>query len=161
MLSLTMKNSGIDARLVRRDPNYCLVVDFENSVPPMVWHCDLERVSSFTLLVRGSGDDWALGLVEHKGEFVSVARFDSREDAEDAFESVQKALVHRPSGQNHVWLRWFAVLLIAAALFSGMSLLGSKTQDDTAKPSSAEMDVQPEADQKGVPLSADEFLQGR
>ncbi len=162
MLSLTMKKDEIKTRLVRREPNYCLVVDFENSVPPLVWHLDLEKTGTFTLSLRGSGDDWTLGIVESKGEFEVVARFDGREDAEDAFEAVQKALMGRPANRGgHPW-RFFLILLIAlATLFMASSLYSKREGVQTPLSGEAPPIAGPSVPRPGVPMSADDVLGGR
>ncbi len=167
MLSLTMKKSDINARLVRRDPNYCLVVEFENSVPPLVWHLDLEKMPSFTLSMRGSGEDWALGIVEHKSEFTPVAHFDNREEAADAYAAIQKTLMKRPYGHKFSFGRFVAFVIVALLAFIIGSGLYSKWQSYREESRASQIQSgdpavqQPKTLRPGVPMSADDVLGGR
>lgn len=167
MLSLTMKKNDVNTRLVRRDPNYCLVVEFENSVPPMVWHLDLEKTPSFTLSLRGSGDDWALGIVEHKGEFTSIARFDSRDEASDAYAAVQKTIMKRPYRGGSKVGQWMLILLLMLVVYvigSGFYEKWSENRQGgqmSQTQSGVSSVQQPQALRPGVPMSADDVLRGQ
>jgi len=81
----------VEAKLV----GSTLVAAFHQSTPSLIWKFDLERNHSFTLALQGEEGDLELGVTSSKGEFYPVARFASREDADQAFTAVQKALMTR------------------------------------------------------------------
>lgn len=160
MISFGAKKSEVTAKLVRREPNYCLIVDFENSAPPVVWYLDLEKNPTFTLSLRGSGEDWALGITEHKADFVAVARFDNRDEAEDAFEAVQKALKRRPVCHNSSGWKWLlGIVIVVALLFVASSMFTKKSESSPIASTNANnASVAP---QYGVPVSADDLLKNQ
>jgi hypothetical protein len=151
-----MKQANIETKLVKRAPGSCLVADFRESVPPVVWQLDLTKNPGVTVAVRGRDDDWTLGLVEPKGEFTVVARFDNRDDAEDAYAAVQKALIHGRLGSQHSFWHWILLFLIAVvvvmAVQLGVSALFGLSHDramDSTKSSGQQL---------GVPVPADDVL---
>ena len=90
---LNIRQKSVQAKLVGNT----LVATFRKSNPNLIWNFDLERNHSFTLALQGEDGDFELGVTSPKGEFYPVARFASREDAEEAFSAVQKILMkHKP-----------------------------------------------------------------
>jgi len=88
-----------------------MVISFRHSNPSIIWKYDLERNHSFTLNLQGDDGDFELGITSPKGEFTSVARFASREDADEAFSAVQEILMEKK------WSRLQTVLIGAAGIF--------------------------------------------
>lgn len=96
-----------------RQNGHTLVAAYHNANPPLIWKFDLERNHSFTLALQGEDGDWELGVTTPKEEFHPVARFASREDAEEAFAKTQRALL---CGKRNIW-KMISFLLIAILLF--------------------------------------------
>jgi hypothetical protein len=87
-----------------------LVAVFRHSNPSLVWKFDLARNHSFTVALQGEEGDWELGVTSPKGEFYSIARFASREDAEAAFTAVQKILMKSKRNWFVGPLQWIIVI---------------------------------------------------
>ncbi|MGE3622367.1 MAG: hypothetical protein AB7H77_00650 [Bdellovibrionales bacterium] len=140
-------NYNVEARVV----GTTLVAAFHKSNPSIVWKFDLERNHSFTISLHAKDSDFELGVASPKGEFYSIARFPTYEDAEEALRAVQKALMTKK--MDGKWLRraLFAVCAVAAVLFMiafiGYLLAGKM-------PSAPEKPVV----RNGVPLPADQVL---
>jgi len=145
-----------------------LIVAFRMSQPRLVWRFDLEKNHSFSLALEGEEGTWELGVTSPKGEFYPVARFAAREDADQAFAAVQRALMTRKSA----WLGWllkavgvlalFFMLAAAVAIFT-LSRLGFMGMAGMPNPyAAAGMAAVPAAPvsvpQNGVPLPADQVL---
>ena len=158
MLSFTMKQTNVEAKLVMRAPGHCLVADFRDSMPPVVWQLDLTKGQNIAVALRGRDDDWSLGLVEPKGEFSTVARFDNREDAETAYTSVQKALMKGRACRSHFW-RWVLLIIVVLVVI----LLATKAAPFLIHSASQGLPeaTRSSASQLGVPLPADEVLQNQ
>ena len=90
-----------------------LVVAFRMSQPRLVWRFDLEKNHSFSLALEGEEGAWELGVNSPKGEFYPVARFAAREDADQAFAAVQRAMMRK----NGNWFGWLLKAIGALALF--------------------------------------------
>jgi len=164
----TFKKSGIDARLFRRDPSYALVVDFQNSVPPAVWYCDLEKSASFSVVLRGSGDDWTLGLTTEKGDFTPIAHFDNREDAVDAFDAVHDNLMKRAKkSYSRLWHGILVAVLVIALVLMAKTAVTALWPDVEQTPltegnnPATVTKPAPERTRTNVPLPADEVLLGQ
>ena len=140
-----------------------LVAAFHRADPPLVWRFDLERNHSFSLALQGEDGDWELGLTSQKGEFYPVARFTTREDAEDAFAGVEKVLAKGRHSALRGALKIAGIVTVAAlALATAFTLMvtynvmhlashypGAETQAQGAAPP---------AMKNGVPLPADQYL---
>jgi hypothetical protein len=160
---LTSKKS-VEAKCVGAS----LVAAFHNAEPPLVWRFDLRQNHSFTLALQGEDGAWVLGLAFPNGDFHTVARFATREDAGKAFAVIEKILAKN----KHVWLDYLlkffgVVFLIAALVFAGMVvrnlILRSSENPATAgnaapAASSYVSPNRPPEIKSGVPLPADEFL---
>jgi hypothetical protein len=141
-----------------------LVATFANANPPLIWKFDLARNHSFTIALHGEdGDDWELGVTSPKGEFYPVARFASREDADEAFFKLQKGLAKSQISLPKRILK--IILLVALGLGAFILLLNilrsyaihSALESNFARMPSAQM--APAAIKEGVPQSADDVLQ--
>lgn len=162
---LNSKKPDVTTKLVQREPGYCLLASFENSVPPVVWRHDLAKNPTFSLSLRGSGDDWTLGITEHtqhKADFVSIARFDNREEAEDAYAAVQKALFNKPFRLGALVIPVVLLAVFLLVVYSFMTRNTDSNRGETA-PVAPTSEISKPAPKKefGVPLSADEVLQGQ
>ena len=91
-----------------------LVATFHKANPPLVWKFDLERNHSFTLALQGEEGDWELGLTSPKGDFYPITHFLTRDDAEEAFRQVNKALAQRT----------FSLLGVGFKIVGGLVLVG-------------------------------------
>ena len=173
MLSIINKTSSVKASLVRRNPAPALVASFAMSTPPLVWHLDLEKASSFVLTLNEQDGEWDLGYTPAQGAFISVAHFDDRLEAESAYNAVKRAL-HQPLSDSvhgtSLSKKIFYILLIAALLlFLSQSFLSRPANHvaDQAAQQSGELSEQdwesaPKQDptkiQNGVPMTADDVL---
>lgn len=146
---LSGPKKSVQAKLV----GTTLVAAFRASNPSLIWKFDLERNHSFTLALQGEDGDFELGVTSAKGEFYAVARFASREDAEEAFVAVQRVLMKRKWGWVKCLLIGIVSVLCVALLivlfdryFSGHTL--------SVIPASGTPGSLPQ----GVPLPADQVL---
>lgn len=148
-----------------------LVVTFAEARPVSVWHFSLSTHHNCVFCVQGDAVDWHFGYSVPKGEFVSVARFDNRISAEDAFLEVQAALYksHKEGGSWRGKLRGAfltaAFLIIGGALFAlvfggknNTSL--SETEGAMLSPELASQTNLAKPIKNGVPQSADDVLGG-
>lgn len=131
-----------------------LVAAFHTSNPNLIWKYDLERNHSFTLTLQGEDGDFELGVTSPKGEFYAVARFATREDAEEALAAVQKVLMKRNSTSTGWWKVLTATVLSLALLFIIFVLWVNLRSVDTALNSTGKVKIR-----EGVPLPADQILQ--
>jgi hypothetical protein len=93
-----------------------LIATFHKANPPLVWKFDLERNHSFTVALQGEEGDWELGLTSPKGDFYPITHFLTREDADDAFRCVNKALARHGSPLGFI-LKAAAVIILAGIVF--------------------------------------------
>ena len=97
-----------------------LVATFHRANPPLIWRFDLERNHSFTLALQGEEGEWELGVTSAKGEFYPIARFASREDADEAFAATSKALMKSPCR----WMVLKVLGLVVVVIFAVILLFG-------------------------------------
>jgi hypothetical protein len=97
-----------------------LVSTFHRANPPLIWRFDLERNHSFTLALQGEEGEWELGVTSAKGEFYPIARFASREDADEAFAATSKALMKSPCR----WMVLKVLGLVVVVIFAVILLFG-------------------------------------
>jgi hypothetical protein len=140
---------SVDAKIIGPTPT--LVASFHNSQPPLIWKFDLERNHSFTLSLQGD-EEPELGVTSPKGEFYSVARFATSEDAELAFSVVQKALMKR---KVH-WIKLLMSLVATAVLLLLLYVLVSGFFALTHFASS--LSLGGSSVRNGVPVPADKVL---
>jgi hypothetical protein len=139
-----------------------LIVGFHAASPPLIWRFDLERNHSFTLALQGEDGDWELGVTSPKGEFYPVVHFTAREDAEEAFAKVEKALSLRKAAGS-LAARWLKILLgviavMAAIIFLSIYSVNHKMSIRSSAISSAAPVAATPQVEEGVPLSADDVL---
>lgn len=91
MLSLISKRAPVKAKVIRWGQAPCLVASFQTCSPAIVWHLDLDKTPNVTLTLRETDGEWELGYMPAQGDFVSVVRFDDREDAEEAYACLEKS----------------------------------------------------------------------
>lgn len=142
------RKKPVKAKLVGKT----LVAAFHNSQPELIWTFDLERNHSFALAMQGEEGDFELGVTSVKGEFFPVARFPSREDADEAFIAVRQILMksRRPG-----WLRALAIAAgVVIAVFVAIVLVSIYAGPVRHVLASGSATVIP----SGVPLPADQVL---
>src|SRR5580704_16554799 len=101
------RKKAVDAKRV----GSTLVATFHNRDPSLIWTFDLERNHSFTVTLQGEEGDFELGVTSPKGEFYPVARFVTREDANEALQALQRVLM-----TGRFW--WLSSALKSAAVLS-------------------------------------------
>jgi hypothetical protein len=109
---MALKDKAVEASVIGSS----LVASFNKANPPLVWKFDLERNHSFTIALQGEEGDWELGLTSPKGDFYPVTHFLTREDAEDAFAGVQKALAKKKFSPLWFGLKIVLGLIVLAVL---------------------------------------------
>lgn len=137
-----------------------LVASFSRATTPLVWTFDLDRNHSFTLSLRGEGENWELGVTSFKGEFDVVATFQHKEDAELAFQKIQKALMKRRRtwlgriGRGLLYLVLTGIILVVAFIIFQKYAIEHAMMNLPMLPP-----VHPPAEmQDGIPLPADDVL---
>jgi len=135
-----------------------VVAAFRNSNPSIVWKFDLERNHSFTLALQGEEDDFELGVTSSKGEFYSVARFASREEAEEALLAIQKVLMKKKWSRLRTVLTGAVGLFAIIVVYSFLNNLAGHTVLRKA-PVNTSAPNQPAQIENGVPMPADQVLQ--
>ncbi|MDD5586216.1 MAG: hypothetical protein PHY92_04575 [Alphaproteobacteria bacterium] len=158
MTPFAVKQANVEVKQVSRRSGNCLVANFRESIPPVVWQLDLNKNPNIVVSLRGRDDEWDLGLAEPKGGFTAVAHFDNRDDAEEAYATVKKALMKGRASHSYGPLRWaltIIMVLIAAAVIGAQIGLfsGDSSQGDASSGVSKSS-----GQQLGVPLPADEVL---
>ncbi len=152
----------VKARLVSRKNTTCLVAAFEKATPPMIWQMDLDKLSTFSLMLRETDGEWDLGLALPHGTFTPVAHFDERPDAEAAYAAIRRVLLSKPFA-THTRLSWGAFILAFGLFYFWMSFLSPSTPTQTADQQTRKVLDQAEPKGKptftpGVPMSADDVL---
>ena len=140
-----------------------LIVGFHAANPPLIWRFDLERNHSFTLALQGEDNDWELGVTSPKGDFYPVAHFAAREDAEEAFAKVEKALSFRKgtsSALNKALLVLAAAIVLVVLGVAGFGFyINHAAYSSLNNLSGSATPVMPTVpQQEGIPLPADEVL---
>ncbi len=133
-----------------------LVAVFRTSTPHLIWKFDLERHHSFTLAMQGEEGDLELGVTSTKGEFYPIARFTSREDADEAFRAVQKILMKKKCGWFACMMKWLGalVLLCLITILAGVMYVGRGLPLSALWPAAGPVHIH-----NGVPMPADQVLQ--
>jgi hypothetical protein len=137
-----------------------LTVGFHSANPPLIWRFDLERNHSFTLALQGEDGGWEFGVTTPKGDFYPVVHFAAREDAEDAFTKVERALLTNRSTGSIVAKASMGLVAVVLLVLSGFFLFGLYVNHQASVVSngtSTTTVVQPVAP-GGVPLAADDVL---
>lgn len=137
-----------------------LTAQFGAANPPMIWRFDLERNHSFTLALQGESGDWDLGVTSPKGDFYSVVHFAAREDAEEAFAAVGKALSCRKSHFGYIGKTLLTVIAAALFITAGVAGFAYYVLNQTQSTAINEPGVAPRVSalQEGVPMPADDVL---
>ena len=171
MLSLISKRAPVKAKVIRWGQAPCLVASFQTCSPAIVWHLDLDKTPNVTLTLRETDGEWELGYMPAQGDFVSVVRFDDREDAEEAYACLEKVLLRGCSSFSFgavlknilLSLVLFVVAgFVISFLFSGKTIKGPEQMP--APESSVIEDHSPLAQHEdgeirtGVPVNADDVL---
>jgi predicted nucleic acid-binding Zn ribbon protein len=141
-----------------RQVGHTLVAAYDNANPPLIWKFDLERNHSFSLAMKGTDNGWELGVTSAKDEFHPVARFRSRDEAEEAFSKTQKALM---GGKDNRWRTIAIGLIVVLALMLVvvvLPLMGAvHNLNGKVHAASSTSSAEPEM-KDGVPLDADQVL---
>ena len=148
-----LHKKSVTAKLV--GPN--LVASFPTANPPLIWRFDLERNHSFTLALQGENSDWEFGVTSPKGEFYSIAHFQSREAAEEAFAKTQKALMSKRATLLWTITKYLiGLVLFAFVLFVSFVLIMKLKLPHTSMAMPSGLSLQ--QPQQGIPQSADDIL---
>jgi len=161
-----------------------LILSFPHAQTPVVWQMDLTQAKSSALEVvkAEKGKTFSLTLKTQKGEKVDIAQFENREDAIDGLMAASKALenahgsiqlaanedqkiavAHAPRKKSNKgqWITGILAVLALIVLF-GMwgenAPRGPQSIQTAAGPTGQA--VAPAAQSSGVPVSADDFLNG-
>ncbi len=135
-----------------------LVVAFRATTVPLVWQFDLEKNHSFALVIQGRESAWDFGVIDLKGDFHPVARFNDYADAEDALNAMERSLMKRRVHSRWRYLGWvLAIIILVFALMTGMSSINSTVERSTNL-TSATSTAAPDKMQNGVPVTADDVL---
>jgi hypothetical protein len=139
-----------------------LTVGFHSANPPLIWRFDLERNHSFTLALQGEEGEWELGITTPKGDFYPVVHFVAREDAEEAFNKVEKILAKKRGVGSLIVKALLGVAVLALLVAGSVIAFATYINRMPAFPMSAAglphpMPV-PSAMPEGIPLSADDVL---
>lgn len=142
-----------------------LVASFQKANPPLIWKFDLQRNHSFTLALQGEDGDWELGLNSPRGDFYPIVHFYAREDAEEAFEKVQKILMKKRGSLAWRIIRFVFILifLVLVGIVGWGYYLNQQgiTAEDLMRSGGLTQPTVPSAKPQapmGVPLPADEIL---
>lgn len=135
-----------------------LVGDLKDAVEKTVWRMDLSRVHAVSFKVMHNGSTWDLGMEGPKGEFTSVASYDTAQKAQRALRRMAFAL--RRSGWGRRLVSFVFLVLFLAVMYEVVSfvaggiippnLLGfatggesSRVQIQQGQSTSADMALQP------------------
>ena len=135
-----------------------LVAAFRAAQPRLVWRFDLEKNHSFSVALEGEEGAWELGVTSPKGEFYPVARFPDREDADEAFAALQRALMKGKSGFLGAMLKglgFLALVFVLALVMTGFAVSRLGLLNAAATPAAAAVQLPP---RPGMPLPADQVL---
>lgn len=147
------KKKSVEVKLVGKS----LVASFRASDPALVWRFDLQKNHSFSVALQGEEGEWELGVTSPKGEFYPIARFPAREDAEEAFAAVQKAVMRKKFAWLFCILKTLAALVVAGIVVTiiGYFLLAGVLRLPSGSPAASA----PAAEiPSGVPVPADQVL---
>lgn len=176
MASFFVKRVKTEAKVVRRNQTPCLLASFGAANPPLIWQLDLEKMSSHTISLREKEGEWDLGMVLPGGVFTSVAHFDERPLAEEAYQTVSRVLVH-DAARNGRWgwgRRFFAFIIFVFLAFFVADILftrnpapisvggeGMSYRSGAPAPQSENTVSPPQRQeiQTGVPMNADNVLE--
>lgn len=163
-----------------------LILSFPHALTPVVWQMDITQAKSSALEVLKAEKDeiYTLTLKTQKGEKVEIASFDSREQAINGLMAASKALeaghgnmqiaanedqnitIARASQKKGSKGKWITGIVAAIALFLLFGLWGATAPSGpqsirTAAGTNPQQSSAPSAAQSaGVPVSADDFLNG-
>ncbi|HAX91784.1 MAG TPA: hypothetical protein DCY07_06210 [Rhodospirillaceae bacterium] len=172
MFSILIKQNAATAKLVSRNQTPYLLATFHTSTPPMIWQMDLEKSTSFTVSLREKEGEWDIGYTPSQGEYVVVAHFDERGDAQNAYDVVQKALSQNAGNASGGFgiLKFILFLALLAVLFfaasAALSLLGDAPSSEpkaglSSLGNTSEKVAKPGEMRLGVPVTADDVLSQR
>jgi len=162
------EHQDIVAKLVRASTSPCIVVSFHKSDPHVVWQFDLGKNPNFTIMLRDGERGCNFGVTSPEGIFTPVAHFATREDAENAYAAVHKALMKQGCcGISSGWGRLALILVglfLLFVLFASIVHRTSSTGKGNAAPTAAPVAEEakkpraPAVFKPGIPLPADDVL---
>ncbi|MDD2324789.1 MAG: hypothetical protein PHW63_02080 [Alphaproteobacteria bacterium] len=177
MLSFLGKKPPVKAKVVHWNTVPCLVVSFQTSEPPMLWHLDLEKTPNVTLSLREKDGEWEFGYKPAEKDFVPVYCFDDHDEAQESYAKIEKTLLcGAPSFSFERLIK--NILLLVFLFVVGMGVLAfimpsehasDKAQEERAKAAavvseqavpSVPVDAATDHDamRNGVPVNADDVL---
>lgn len=133
-----------------------LIASFSESQPPTVWKLDLKKNHSFAVTLLEREGKWVIGTNSGKDEFTPMVLFNHREDAAEAYEHIQKAMMRTPWVPVRGYWKLVVGLIVLLGLFYVLSnvFTGSGSAPEIV-PGVAQAPIV----KHGVPQSADEILQ--
>ncbi len=162
-----------------------LILSLPNAIEPIVWRMELDKIGTASFEIKQTKNDNAYNLIlkAKKGTAETIAPFNDKEQALDALIHASKAL-QRPEGINknsndspvnnntthdsnsntkrsNKWLFLFIGFLVVIALYIYMTnQLPNKINNLGSNTSQSLSSDNDPLSQTGVPLSADDFLNG-
>lgn len=162
-----------------------LILSFPHAQTPVLWQMDLAqaKASAIEVLKAEKGTDFTLTLKTQKGEKVIVASFETREEALEGLMAASKALENahgniqiaanedqkiahaRPAkkagkGQWLTGILSVLALIILFGLWSSIAPRPPSGYQGTSATDTAAAQQNSAAQSTGVPVSADDFLNG-
>lgn len=168
MLFCSDKQTRTAAKLIERQSGHCIVASFVESSSPVICQIGLGGGQDIIISLREDNEIWTIGTIDKSGAFKAIAKFDNVKDAEDAYASLQKAVLKGKSFLQTNIGRWLASILIAFILLllvdsvfnivaEVKSVGSSKIQQTEQTTTSSDQMASPEQ-KVGVPIPADEVL---
>lgn len=153
-----------------------LILSFPEALTPVVWQMDLTQTKASALEVKQDKDRFTLALKTPKGEVIDIASFEKREAAVSGLMAASKALESgqgqirpvgtsstieqiRPKSSLKKWILIALGVLALWLLFNMWALQQNSSSNITS--GTGQTESSGSADTSGVPIPADEFLQGR
>lgn len=158
-----------------------LILTLPDAINPIIWRMELGNVRASAIEIRANDNQHILTLKTPRGDIHDIAPFENRDRALHALMQISRALAKAegklaPANINTAppalapapssgpssgikWLIAFAAVILLIFLFSWLSGIAPKTQmlgtstGVVSSPSSG-------GGESGVPLSADQYLQG-
>lgn len=165
-----------------------LILSLPHALTPVVWQMDMTQAKASALEVRENGgkNTFSLILKTPRGEDTEIAPFETRAQAVEALMSVARALenaqgqirpfpettglgggeaAYRPAKSRSLG-KWVAGILSVLLLLILVNIWGSLLPRDPEGVSGrpidpVSLDSAPAAKSSGVPVSADDFLNGQ
>jgi len=161
-----------------------LILSLPEADSPILWRKDLKEIGSATFQIKKEKDLFSLILKKQKGTTEKISSFDNKELAVTALNIASQALLDGETAspaatskkrtanetaaapKKKGFPKWLIILLIligiiALYIYSLSQMPNRIVMNDAATPQSNTSNVAPAQNTTGVPMSADDFLNGR